>query len=168
MADRKDSRDFSPMRLDAATRAINKYMKKLPEIDDSRAADQAKYDRVASQKGDPFEYAMKGNRIFVRDTRKDEDFRDVTGIQNEAAIREVLAKGGKTPDEATAEGAGIMPALKDGAMDDLLAGGPKDLEAKMVQDIDLGSGKSVAMNDPEEERILRSRRSPSGVSYEGL
>ena len=175
MPDRKDEKgmrdngDFSPMRLDYATRAINRYMSKLPEAREAhaeaQAADQAKYDKVASQKGDPFEYAMKGDRIFVRDTRKGEDFRDVTGIQNEAAIREVLARGGKTPDEATAERAGIMPALKAGAMDDLLSGGPKDLEAKMVQDIDLGPGKSAAMN--EEERILRSRRAPSGVSYEG-
>lgn len=55
---------------------------------------ETSYDKVARQPGDRFEYAMKGDRIFVRDTTTDEEFRDVTGIQNEAAIKEVLEKYG--------------------------------------------------------------------------
>ena len=79
------------------------------------------FDKVARPPGDPFVYAMKGGKIFVMDTRNDEGFRDVSGIQNEAAIREVIAEFGETPglsDKEMAEKAGIMPALKAGVTED--------------------------------------------------
>jgi hypothetical protein len=106
------------------------------------------FDKVARPPGDPFVYAMKGGKIFVMNPKKpNEGFRDVTGIQNEAAIRGVIEKFGEAPereaisaDKARAAFAGrdvtqSTPAIKEGML--------------------------------EEERILGTRRSPGGVSYEG-
>lgn len=91
------------------------------QLERFKAVGEMDFDKVARPPGDPFEYAMKGGKIFVRDTRKDEGFRDVSGIQNAAAIRGVIAEFGETPglsDKEMAEKAGIMPALKAGVTED--------------------------------------------------
>lgn len=125
----------------AATKPPEPKTKPKAQLERFKAVGEMDFDKVARPPGDPFEYAMKDGKIFVRDTRNDEGFRDVTGIQNEAAIRGVIDEFGKMPaDKARAAFAGrdvtkSTPAIKEGMF--------------------------------EEERILGTRRSPSGVSYEG-
>ena len=92
------------------------------ELDRFGAVGEMDFDKVARPPGDPFVYAMKGGKIFVMNPKKpNEGFRDVTGIQNAAAIRGVIAEFGETPglsDREMAEKAGIMPALKAGVTED--------------------------------------------------
>ena len=79
------------------------------QLERFEAVGEMDFDKVARPPGDPFEYAMKGGKIFVRDTRKNEGFRDVSGIQNEAAIRSVIEKFGKTAEPyAKRSGGGTM------------------------------------------------------------
>ena len=110
------------------------------QLERFKAVGEMDFDKVARPPGDPFEYAMKDGKIFVRDTRKDEGFRDVSGIQNEAAIRGVIEKFGKMPaDKARAAFAGrdvtkSTPAIEEG-MDP--------------------SGRRLVL---EEERILGTKR----------
>lgn len=147
----RDNGDFSPMRLDYATRAIQKYMdtteamdgaaetlrgprtpggspyipdspeegipsmgesptevtagaaemlQQRPKSEHRRFAEskETRYDKVARQPGDPFEYAMKGDRIFVR-KKGEEEFRDVTGIANDSQIRAVINEHGKAQEK---------------------------------------------------------------------
>ena len=92
------------------------------QLDRFGAVGEMDFDKVARPPGDPFVYAMKGGKIFVMNPKKpNEGFRDVTGIQNAAAIRGVIEKFGETPglsDREMAEKAGIMPALKAGVTED--------------------------------------------------
>jgi hypothetical protein len=110
------------------------------QLERFKAVGEMDFDKVARPPGDPFEYAMKDGKIFVRDTRNDDGFRDVTGIQNEAAIRGVIDEFGKMPaDKARAAFAGrdvtkSTPAIKEG-MDPL--------------------GRRLVL---EEERILGTKR----------
>jgi hypothetical protein len=59
---------------------------------------ETSYDKVATRAGDPFEYAMKGDRIFVR-KKGEEEFRDVTGIANDSQIRALINEHGKAQEK---------------------------------------------------------------------
>jgi hypothetical protein len=79
-------------------------------LDRFEAVGEMDFDKVARPPGDPFVYAMKGDKIFVMDSKNPKaGFRDVTGIQNAAAIRSVIEKFGKAAEPyAKRSGGGTM------------------------------------------------------------